>query len=114
MDLREVTRTVVHRRASKKPAYYPIVKMSFRFFRFLLVLSAFVSVSLPGLYAASLTGLDFWFYEHLENLELRGGKAIQLNTRPLHSIAHMGLILKMIFLYWMEKPILFNAGLPRS
>ncbi|MDH5561778.1 MAG: capsule assembly Wzi family protein, partial [Deltaproteobacteria bacterium] len=27
--------------------------------------------------------LDFWRYEHLENKELRGGKSVQLNTKPL-------------------------------
>ena len=35
-----------------------------------------------SLYATSLTPLEFWFYERLENEELRGGTVLQLNTKP--------------------------------
>ncbi|MGK5090823.1 capsule assembly Wzi family protein [Deltaproteobacteria bacterium TL4] len=30
-----------------------------------------------------LSSLDFWYFEHLENQELRGGKSRQLSTRPI-------------------------------
>lgn len=46
-----------------------------------------LSVSYPFICYSEvyLTSLDFWAHENLENQELRGAPAIQLNTRPLVS-----------------------------
>ncbi len=50
-----------------------------------IVLISLLVVFIPGAArsATLLSGLDFWYFEHLENQELRGGKSVQLNTKPL-------------------------------
>jgi hypothetical protein len=46
-----------------------------------LLLIGFISVQADA--AIRLSGLDFWYFENLENESLRGGEFQPLNTRPL-------------------------------